>query len=146
MTMPPEAMATIHAAAFTHDRPWSVDELRGLLSGPGIFITSLGRGFAMGRAIAGEAELLTIAVAPDAQGKGLGRRLLVAFEAEARFMDATIAFLEVAADNAPANALYTRAGYRPTGRRKGYYARTGASAVDAILMSRQIGDPQPAAN
>jgi ribosomal-protein-alanine N-acetyltransferase len=87
--------------------------------------------------VAGEAELLTLAVAPPARRRGRGRALLAAFEQGARERGACEAFLEVAADNAPAVALYAGAGYSELGRRPGYYSRA-AGAVDALLMGRAL--------
>jgi len=70
---------------------------------------------------AGEAEILTLAVAPPARGQGLGRRLLLAAIAHARVLGADTMFLEVGADNPAALALYARLGFAKVGDRKGYY-------------------------
>jgi ribosomal-protein-alanine N-acetyltransferase len=50
--------------------------------------------------------------------------------------------LEVAADNAPALALYQRAGFETVGRRRGYYARIEGPAQDAVLMRRALNTPR----
>jgi ribosomal-protein-alanine N-acetyltransferase len=136
--MTPADMARIHAAAFPESRAWAAREIAGLIEGPGGFAVDAQDGFALGRVIAGEAELLTIAVDPAAQGAGQGRALLDAFEEAARGRAGESAFLEVAQDNAPALALYRAAGWAETGRRPGYYARVGAAPVDAILMSKSL--------
>ena len=135
--MTPQDMARIHAAAFVHDRAWTAQEIADLLASP--FVTYLGapQGFALTRLIAGEAELLTLAVDPAARRQGVGRRLLQ------RWMDgleaqADTAFLEVAADNTAAIALYTSAGFRQTATRRGYYQRKDAPSVDALILSRQF--------
>lgn len=106
---------------------------------PGVFlVTGQGPGFALGRAIAGEAELLTLAVAPAARGQGHGRSILTAFEAQALAQEAEMAFLEVAADNAPAIALYQSAGYRESGLRKGYYTTPDGAKIDALLFKKAL--------
>jgi len=135
--MTPQDMARIHAAAFVQDRAWTAQEIADLLASP--FVTHLAepQGFALTRLIAGEAELLTLAVDPAAQRQGIGRRLLQ------RWMDgletqAGTAFLEVAADNTAAIALYTSAGFRQTATRRGYYQRKDAPSVDALILSRQF--------
>lgn len=139
--MTPEARAAIHAASFERERAWSAREFAALVGDPHVFAVDAaegGAGFALGRAVAGEAELLTLAVAPPARRKGHGRALVAAFEEGARERGASEAFLEVAADNAAAVALYTAAGYSERGRRPGYYARP-ETTVDALLMGRALG-------
>lgn len=134
--MTPAAMAAIHAAVFPERRAWSANEIAGLAEAPGFAVTAA-TGFALGRAVAGEAELVTLAVAPGARRAGTGRALLAAFEAEAQARGAITAFLEVAADNAAGMALYRSAGWQETGRRKGYYARP-QGAVDALTMAKAL--------
>lgn len=138
--MTPDDMAAVYAAAFPLGRAWSADEIAAVVDGPGGFAVTGETGFALGRAIAGEAELITIAVAPRARRNGIGRALLARFEAEARALRAEAAFLEVADDNAAALALYRGAGWQETGRRKGYYARP-AGPVDAVTMAKAL-DPR----
>ncbi|MCU9847355.1 ribosomal protein S18-alanine N-acetyltransferase [Defluviimonas sp. WL0024] len=135
MTADPERLAAIHRAAFSHPRPWSATEIAALLTTPGAFLIVEDRGFLIGRAIAGEAELLTVAVAPAARRQGIGARLLAGFLDAARAAGAETAFLEVAADNAAALALYARHGFAETARRRGYYLTPGGSRVDAVLMA-----------
>ncbi len=89
-------------------------------------------GFILVREAAGEAEILTLAVAPRARRQGLGRTLVDA--AIARLGSADL-FLEVAADNIAAIALYQQNGFTQAGVRRGYYARPGG-AVDALLLKR----------
>ena len=110
-----------------------------LLGSPLCFVVSEPQGFAMGRVVAGEAELLTIAVDPMAQGQGVGTRLMRAFLGELQQRGAECVFLEVADTNAPARALYARVGFGVTGRRRGYYHAPDSSVVDAVLMARRIG-------
>jgi len=58
-----------------------------------------------------EADVQTIAVAPSAQGRGVGTRLLRALTAQAARGGARSLLLEVRADNAAAIALYEREGF-----------------------------------
>ncbi len=136
--------------------PWNAEEFGGLLETPGMFLVpaplsapkypgGLGAepppvhppGFALGRVVLDEAELLTIAVDPDQQGQGLGRACLKAFEAEAARRGARDLHLEVAETNAPARALYRAAGWQETGCRKAYY-KAGEARIDAILMTKRL--------
>lgn len=140
----PARLARLHHAAFADSRPWSAAEFAGLLSAPHCLLCEATDSFALARVIADEAELLTIATHPRQRRRGQARMLLARFHAEARARGATRAFLEVAADNAAARALYAGAGYREIGRRRGYYARPDGSKADALVLSRPLGNPGPA--
>ncbi|AZQ69787.1 GNAT family N-acetyltransferase [Silicimonas algicola] len=131
--------------------PWSEKDFADLLADPAVFLAQpfigpeISRGargaeplaFALGRVALDEAELLTIAVHRDVRRRGLGAETLAAFEAAARGRSASRAFLEVAATNAPARALYARAGWSEDGVRRAYY-RAASGRIDAILMSKTL--------
>lgn len=137
--MTPEAMAALHRRCFdAAPRPWTAAEFSALAAEPTTICTARAEAFALGRCAAGEAELLTLAVAPEARRAGLATALVREFEAEAMRRGGETAFLEVAADNAPARALYRRLGYAVAGRRPGYYRRAGAAAVDALVLRRSL--------
>ena len=136
--MTPEAMAEIYAAAFPHSRAWSSAEISDMLASRLTFAIEGDVGFALGRVIADEAELLTIAVDPAHQGKGLGHILLTQFEAESKLRGAGWVHLEVAQDNTAALALYTRAGYEICGERPGYYSRPNGEQITASLMKKAL--------
>lgn len=143
--MTPAALATIHAAAFTQDRPWQEAEFASLLDSPFVQLFTRPGGFALTRTIAGESELLTLAVDPAQQRRGLGRALLRDWLA-ALPADCKSAFLEVAADNLPARALYDDQGFAQIATRRAYYARSGVPPVDAYILQRVLthghaGDP-----
>lgn len=129
MTSPGETAATlarVHAACFP-DRPraWTAQEFDSLLQTLGCFLVTRDSrsmdGFLLGRVVLDEAELLTLAVAPDARRRGLGRALLQGFEQAATERGARHGFLEVASDNPAAQALYHKSGWHEAGIRKGYY-------------------------
>ncbi len=84
--------------------------------------------FILIRVAADEAEVLTLAVVPSAQGRGLGRRLLQAALDGAAALGAATMFLEVSPDNGRALALYAHAGFVRIGRRPHYY-RDGGDAL-----------------
>lgn len=136
--MTPAAMASLHARAFTTPRPWSEAEIADLLASPLVFALHEAGGVLLGRVVAGEAELLTLAVAPEQRRAGLGRRLVTAFLAEAARRGAESVFLEVAEPNAPARALYAACGFRPAGRRRAYYQRPDGGAEDALILVRTL--------
>lgn len=135
--MTAEDLARLHAAAFATDRNWTATEFADLLAQPLVSLVAQPHGFALTRTVAQEAELLTIAVDPLAQNRGVGRRLLLQWLAGLEGA-ADMAFLEVAADNAPALHLYRALGFEQTGARRGYYLRKDAPSADALILSRTI--------
>lgn len=137
--MTPEALAALHARCFRSPPPWSAADFAGFLADPLCFLLVEGdAGFLLGRAVAGEAELLTLAIAPEARRLGLGRKLLSRFLYQAQLRGAERAFLEVAADNAPALALYESAGFSGAGRRRGYYQGPEGRRTDALVLARDL--------
>lgn len=131
-------LARLHAACFVTPRPWTAAELDRLLADPACFLIERPAGFVLGRSVLDEAEILTIAVDPAARRQGLGRQLIDAFEAEARARGALTAFLEVAADNLPALALYRASGFVAQGRRPRYYRAPDGSLKDAEIMGKDL--------
>ncbi len=135
-----ETVVGIEAALFPDD-PWTPEQFWGELAhvpdtrwyvvhddGSGI------AAYAGVFAIPPDADLQTIAVAPRAQGRGLGRELLAAAVAEARRRGCRQVMLEVAHDNETAIALYTRAGFESLGRRRDYYG----PGRDALIMRLRL--------
>ncbi len=102
-------------------------------------------GYAGLLAAAGQADVLTIAVAAPHWGQGIGSRLLACLLEEAVRRGCTEVFLEVRADNARAQRLYRWWGFDDVGIRPGYYQPSG---MDAIVMRRDLDGvlrPGPAA-
>ncbi|MDO5611661.1 MAG: GNAT family N-acetyltransferase [Paracoccus sp. (in: a-proteobacteria)] len=132
--MTPADLAALHARCFTVPRPWNADEISDVLSAPGAFLLLVRGGFLIGRAIAGEAELLTVAVPPEMRRQGVGRALLHGFALAAAQRGADEAFLEVASDNTAARALYAADGWGDAGRRRGYYG----PGLDALVLRKPL--------
>jgi len=86
-------------------------------------------GYLLARTIAGETEILNLAVLPGARRAGLGRRLLEIGLAEAAGAGARSVYLEVRESNEAARRLYEGAGFRPVGLRPGYYRRPRENAL-----------------
>lgn len=133
--MTPKELASLHRAAFRSERNWSADEFAALLQGPHVTLMARPQGFALIRTIAGEAEILTLAVHPDHHRQGIASLLISDWMAETR---AQRAFLEVAADNHAAQGLYRKHGFAQTGRRRDYYKRSDGTMVDAVLMTAAL--------
>jgi ribosomal-protein-alanine N-acetyltransferase len=88
-----------------------------------------------------DAEVQTLAVAPSARGRGLGRALVTRARAVAREAGARRLGLEVREDDPVAVGLYTGAGFTRSGRRPGYYAaRDGGGRTAALLMDTELTD------
>lgn len=85
-------------------------------------------------AVPPEADIQTVAVAPQEQGRGTGGILVSALLRRSMQLGVTALRLEVRADNAPALRLYERLGFTVDGRRRDYYGR----GSDAMLMSRRV--------
>ena len=131
-------LAKLHASAF--ERPWSAGDLEAALALPLAFALKAGSppaGFILARAVAGEAEILTLAVDPATRRRGLGRALVEASADVALAAGAQTMWLEVAQDNGAALALYAAAGFEEDGRRRGYYPRA-EGAVDALVLRRRL--------
>ncbi len=135
----PERLAALHAVAF--DPPWDAAAFAALLAQPGVFEVEEADGFGLFRIVADEAEILTLAVRPDARGRGLGGKLTTKGLAVARALGAERVFLEVAEDNAAARALYGRLGFVEAGRRRGYYPGPGGVRRDALILTLNFASP-----
>ena len=140
MTRGPDAqadrLAALHATAF--DGPWDAAAFTGLLDQAGVFAVETAQGFILMRVVADEAEILTLAVHPEVRGRGQGAQLVAEGVAAAGARGADRVFLEVADDNAPARALYARAGFVEAGRRPAYYSRPDGSRADALFLSLNL--------
>jgi ribosomal-protein-alanine N-acetyltransferase len=135
------AIAHLHQEDFV--RPWSDVEFEALLEQETVFgyaAREIGHGnenpvgFVLARLVAGEGEILTVAVARGHRRQGLGWQLLDAVLRELHAQRAEALFLEVDETNLGAIALYRRMGFREVGRRPGYYQ----SDRGALVMRRDL--------
>ena len=132
------AIAAVHGASF--QRGWSEQEFQRLLAERNVVAhrASFGRtcaGFILSSLVAGEAEILSVAIAPAYRGRGYARPLLDTHLRRLAGLGTRTVFLEVGEQNAPACRLYRRAGFREVGRRQGYYD----SGVTALVLRRDLG-------
>jgi ribosomal-protein-alanine N-acetyltransferase len=136
------ALSALHGRSFAHG--WSDGEFERLLADKAV-IAHVARagsrgaptGFMLSRRAADEAEILTVAVAPAARGRGIARQLLARHLGRLAALGIVRVFLEVEDGNQAALQLYARAGFREVGRREGYYARAQGSG-SALTLRRDL--------
>lgn len=136
------ALARIHAASF--HRGWGRDEFERLLADGAAHAHVLCQGpkgppfaFVLSHVVVPEAEILSLAVLPEARGKGYGARLLSHHLGRLACDGVRVSHLEVEATNDAALRLYRSLGYVESGRRKGYY-KDDSGAADALVMRRDF--------
>ena len=95
-------------------------------------------GFIIWRIVAGEAELLNVAVRPEYRQKGFGTKLLEGMLAALEQTATKKVFLEVREGNTNAQKLYNSLGFKVSGRRRDYYEHVEGGREDALLMSKLL--------
>jgi tRNA threonylcarbamoyl adenosine modification protein YeaZ/ribosomal-protein-alanine acetyltransferase len=133
-TMAIPTLANLHAVCF--EEPWDQAAFTNLMSSAGVgalLAQSIegAVGLLLYRAVAGEAEILTIGVDPNLRRRGAGKALLDGLLA----LKIPQVFLEVASRNEDAINLYTKAGFKQVGLRKAYYAKSGD---DALILRWEV--------
>lgn len=121
---------------------WTLNQCLGMLSLAGVWLTlayDRGRlaGFALARAVAGDGELLLLAVRPAKRGHGIGAALLRSVIADAEARSATRLHLEVRAGNDAVN-LYRANGFIKVGERRDYYRGITGQSFDAHTYAREL--------
>ncbi|RJG51672.1 ribosomal-protein-alanine N-acetyltransferase [Motilimonas pumila] len=120
-----------------HSHPWSVK----------LFASNFGQryfnsvityqeqivGYMVASEAGGEVTLLNIAVHPEHQGKGLGKRLLELLKQQASHKQCDEIWLEVRVSNRVAITAYLGGGFVEVDRRKGYYP-SADGREDAVIM------------
>ena len=120
-------LAATHAAAFG-DASWPTADFARYLDDATIFIAGDESSFAVFRVLGPEAEVLTLATHPSAQGKGKATAMLHAALTALKARGVEEVFLDVAEDNTAARALYARTGFQTYAERRNYY-RNATTAV-----------------
>ena len=134
----PADMAKLHAQSGLEQRPWTAQEFAQLCAAENSLMIEQDFGFALGRVIHTEVELLLLIVSRAKRKQGLGKTYLQLFEEAARQRGAKICFLEVGAENTAARALYQKCGYAEQGLRKGYYRKMNGTPKDALLLAKTL--------
>ena len=91
--------------------------------------------FAICQTVLDEATLFNIAVAPEFQGKGYGKRLLSALILQLQQQGIQTLWLEVRESNHSAQQLYTQLGFNEVTIRKNYYPTPNGGRENAVVMA-----------
>lgn len=134
-------LAAMHAACFTAawDQPWSAVSFAEVLAMPGASGWLIGdgaqpAGFILVRSVLDEMEVILIAIDPAQRQRGLAGILLDTALAAAGEAGVKSVFLEQAAPNSAARALYASRHFRAVGERRGYYHGTSGEVADAVIL------------
>lgn len=132
-------LAQIDAAA--RERPWTEQQFAAMLAQTQyrvdvLEISGIAVGMAVWQICGGEAELHLLATVPESRRRGVAWALLRHVMDDGRLPRPLRMLLEVAESNVAAQALYQRAGFVATGRRKAYYTHADRLPEDAVLMEQ----------
>ena len=91
-------------------------------------------GYIGSQTVAGETDVMNIAVHPDWRRRGIAQSLIECLVVELKNRGSEALMLEVRASNAPAIALYEKLGFRQVGRRPNYYRNL---KEDALILRKE---------
>ena len=133
-------LLALEAACFSTDRT-TPRNLRNLLLSPSAYCAgAYHRGELVGSMVtlfksnSRSARIHSLAVSAGARGQGIGQRMMVRAEREARMRGCTRMRLEVRMDNLPAIRLYERLGFADTAVISGYYD----DGAHAFVMLKEL--------
>jgi tRNA threonylcarbamoyladenosine biosynthesis protein TsaB len=134
-------LAALHGDCFAGG--WTAHDLANLLGLPGsLALMVLDHdepvGFVLTQQAADEAEIITICTRPSHQRRGGAHALMHHLVERLAGQGVRQLFLDVAADNAAARALYQTHGFVQVGMRPRYYSSGRETPVDALLLRRAL--------
>lgn len=83
--------------------------------------------------VAGEGQIMNVAVSEEHRRKGIGSGLINNIIEKALQIDCTIITLEVAENNISAISLYKKCGFASVGKRKNFYG-----SISALIMEKTL--------
>ena len=131
-------MAQLHAQSGLEQRPWMAQEFAQICATENSLLIEQEYGFALGRVIHTEVELLLLIISQTQRRQGLGKTCLQLFEEAAQQRHAKICFLEVGVKNTAARALYRKSGYAEQGLRKAYFQKMNGTREDALVLAKTL--------
>lgn len=130
-------LASIRAQCF--DSYWPAAELAAMLAQPQyLCLLAPGAGYVLAQTLPPEAEIITIAVSPAYQRRGIAQNLMQHLVSFLKTQSITALHLEVNENLHAARRLYEKTGFAQTGCRADYYVRANGEKADAILMRLDI--------
>lgn len=141
-----DSVMEVMEAAFgdRYGEAWTRSQCAGILPMTGVSLmlardpdNGVPIGFSLFRSVAGQAELLLLAVLPSQRRRGIGHSLLSHFIESTRSDGVERVHLEVR-DGNPAVAMYRAAGFAPVGRRRKYYHAPDGRQFDALTFARDL--------
>ena len=124
--------------ALSFPKAWSSNQFSELLDSGAQGWLIANKAFIIIRTAADEAEIITIATAPEYRQKGYASNLLGKAVEELKVQSVATMFLEVSADNKSAFKLYTKHKFTQTSIRKDYYKLPDNTRKDALIMRLEL--------
>ena len=133
-----EQVAELEKACFSD--PWSLQSITSELSNRlSLWLVAVENGRVIGyigsQSVLGEADMMNVAVAEAARGRGVGTSLITSLIERLRQANAHRLVLEVRVSNAAAISLYETLGFSVVGRRPNYYYHP---KEDALIMAKEL--------
>ena len=131
------AVAELEKLCFS--TPWSENSVRSELTNPlSLWLVAVECdrvvGYVGSQTVLDEADMMNVAVSPDARQKGVGNALVTALADRLKANAVRCLTLEVIASNEPAKALYQKLGFTQVGRRPNYYRNP---REDALILRKE---------
>lgn len=122
---------------------WSAMQFESMLASPLAWLVTAENpdqpgvlaGFALGRSVVDEVEIMLLGVDPDMRRQGVAAKLMALVEEEARIRNVRSIFVEVRETN-PARQFYEQSGFSIIGRRADYYASADGQRIAALTMAK----------
>ena len=130
----------IHEQCFQdQNTSYSQNFIHKLLKNPNsLLVEEPKKGFCIASLVKGEAEIITMAVAPKYQRLGVGRLILSQLMNELQQRNCKTIFLEVSSNNLVAHKLYFKEDFVLCGIRKNYYQSGQNQFLDAWILEKRF--------
>ena len=131
------AVAELEKLCFS--APWSENSVRSELTNPlSLWLVAVEDdrvlGYIGSQTVLDEADMMNVAVSPEARQKGVGQALVTSLAERLKAKAVRCLTLEVRASNVPAKALYQKLGFVQVGRRPNYYRNP---REDALILRKE---------